>query len=242
MSVNNPTTNTINNFFYDGNVCPNCNTGFKILYSGSQYYGCPKCMSYLDIRIKGSFKKINTSSKRIPPLLPLGSKGEIDGTSYEVIGYAHCREAKSIYTWNEYYLYNRTKGFSFLSEFAGNWIFLTEPTSIPAVNFNTKSLSHEEREYQLYNSYRSELRYCEGEFDYDLLNGNKPPIFEYIHPPYMLSCERNGQTALNWLQGEHIPNAEIKKIFSIPNLPGKVGVGMIEPFGSNYKIFDLLKV
>jgi len=240
MPISNAANTTLNQFFYDGNVCPECKTGFKLVYGGSQYYGCPQCRSYLDIRTKGSFKKIIASPKKIPSSLPLGSKGEINGTSYEVIGYTSCREVKSIYSWKEYYLYNRSKGFAYLSEYAGNWIFLYEPSTQPVVNFKYKSLEHEDREYRLYNTYRSELLYIEGEFDHNLLEGNKPGMYEYIHPPYLLSCERNGNTALNWLQGEHIDHDEIKRIFSVNSLPTKNGVGMVEPF--KYKTKILWKV
>ncbi|MEJ0032475.1 MAG: DUF4178 domain-containing protein [Bacteroidota bacterium] len=59
------------------------------------------------------------------PAIPIGSRGVIDGKTYEVLGYLLKKDKRYKYRWSEYFLFNPNHGIAFLSEYGGNWNFLT---------------------------------------------------------------------------------------------------------------------
>ena len=84
-----------------------------------------------------TFEQI-TSAER--PLIPLGARGKIRGTDYEVIGFERRTiEVDGIrYHWNEYVLFNPYKGFRYLTEYNGHWndvaICKEQPTVDPRLS------------------------------------------------------------------------------------------------------------
>src|SRR5688572_19673199 len=108
--------------------------------SGSNYpVSCPKCKAENNARGKamtlamtckscnayfrtGNWNKdITQFGSAEEPAIPIGSKGKIDGTLYEVLGFAVKKETKYHYSWREYFLFNPYMGYAFLSEYNGHW-------------------------------------------------------------------------------------------------------------------------
>lgn len=235
--------NKLNDFFYDGNTCPACKTGFTIHSSNAIYYGCSNCRSYVDISKKDNFRVVSVAKKVHTLSLPLGAKGVFKGTTYEVIAYTRCQEYKSIYGWNEYYLYNSARGFAYLSEYDGHWILLTE---LPSLDSNKAStLLYEGLEYQLYSKYKTQLIYAVGEFDFDIFSSELAEVREYIHPPYMVSYEQRGPKKQEF-KGEYITPDEMKEAFADSkikvSIPKRTGVGVIQPFARSYSMASLWTV
>ena len=82
---------------------------------------CPSCYTYFR---RGQWNTettlFGTSNAQI---IPLGAKGKIDGTIYEVMGFVIKKEQKYKYHWREYMLFNPYLGYAFLSEYDGHWNF-----------------------------------------------------------------------------------------------------------------------
>ena len=61
-----------------------------------------------------------------PPHIPLGAKGTLDGVEWICIGYLvrSCTVEGTRYPWEEYLLYHPARGFTWLMESNGHWVFL----------------------------------------------------------------------------------------------------------------------
>src|ERR1700693_2042159 len=118
--------------------CPKCGAAITLRALGQAVsVVCESCHSTLDARdpklqILQTFERI-TSAER--PLIPLGTRGKIRGTDYEVIGF----ERRTIqvdgipYSWHEYVLFNPFKGFRYLTEYNGHWNDVSVLKALPEV-------------------------------------------------------------------------------------------------------------
>ncbi len=86
---------------------------------------CGGCGSILDatdpnLQILQQFERVTGAVK---PYIPLGTRGKIRGTDYEMIGLQ--RRSTTYdgipYNWSEYVLFNPYKGFRYLTEYNGHW-------------------------------------------------------------------------------------------------------------------------
>lgn len=119
--------------------CPNCGGPVQIRgFAHTLSVACQQCQTLLDtstpeVRILQTFQ----SQERVQLTIPLGSRGKIGGTPYEVIGF-QIREVSSdgdSYSWNEYLLFNPYKGFRYLTEYNGHWNFVQVQTALPEPSF-----------------------------------------------------------------------------------------------------------
>src|SRR5262249_465255 len=102
---------------------------------------CPNCLSVLDAtspecQVLQTFE----AKQRAEPKIPLGSRGTLNGTLYEVIGF-QVREVQvddDVFSWDEYLLFNPYKGFRYLSEYQGHWNFIRPLSALPML---TRSIS-----------------------------------------------------------------------------------------------------
>src|ERR1700747_3007263 len=84
---------------------------------------CASCHSILDakdprLQVLQKFQAITGVD---PPLIPLGTRGKLRGTDYEVIGFQRrgIKVEGISYYWREYVLFNPYKGIRYLSEYNG---------------------------------------------------------------------------------------------------------------------------
>ncbi|MEJ7605177.1 MAG: hypothetical protein WKF37_02675, partial [Bryobacteraceae bacterium] len=63
------------------------------------------------------------SIERFHPVIPLGTRGNLQGTRYEAIGFQmRGIEVDGIqYLWSEYLLFNPYQGYRYLTEYQGHW-------------------------------------------------------------------------------------------------------------------------
>src|ERR1700719_5423246 len=119
--------------------CPKCGAAITLRALGQAVsVVCESCHSILDakdakLQILQSFEQI-TSAER--PLIPLGTRGKIRGTDYEVIGF----ERRTItvlrveYHCHEYILFIPYKGFRSLAEYQGHRNDISMTKELPSVN------------------------------------------------------------------------------------------------------------
>src|SRR5688572_15521065 len=113
---------------------------------------CPECGKYF--RIKPESKEHLTFVNPDEPAIPIGSKGTIDGTKYEVMGFVIKKETKYHYRWREYLLFNPFQGYAFLSESDGHWNFMWPVEDFPFRTIESP-ISYEGLEYKLYSKYNA---------------------------------------------------------------------------------------
>ena len=98
---------------------------------------CGSCHSILDAKDPNLaiLQQFEIKTSAIRPLIPLGTRGKLRGTDYEVIGFQR-RSTKVegiTYYWQEYVLFNPYKGSRYLSEYHGHWNDISVCKTLPAV-------------------------------------------------------------------------------------------------------------
>ncbi|HTJ50862.1 MAG TPA: DUF4178 domain-containing protein [Cyclobacteriaceae bacterium] len=203
---------------------------------------CPNCHIYYR---RGNWNKdITKFENTYPQALPLGAKGKIDGTVYEVMGFLVKKEKRYKYTWREYMLFNPYLGYAFLSEYDGHWNFIWPIEDNPKEHRVDNSFVYEHETYQLFQKYNAEVIYANGEFFFDVVDLTDSTLTEeYIAPPFLLGREVN-EDSLLWFKGEYITEKELSEAFDIPakNFPQKRGLGYTEPVSTSFSDQSLIIV
>ncbi|WP_165864984.1 DUF4178 domain-containing protein [Rufibacter latericius] len=165
-------------------ICPQCKNSIALFtFAQAKSVVCKRC-SYLSEVQDGKLVPIQEVDKeKRDPLLPIGSEGRIQGVLYMVVGFLVYKEQNLKYRWREYVLFNPVHGYSFLSEYDGHWTFFRfiSDFSIGAKR-TLPALYYMDREFKLYNKYRSQVLSARGEFFWHITKDNSQHL-EYIAPP-----------------------------------------------------------
>ena len=198
------------------------------IYPFSQSFSCSNCGARHSLTWEGLKMNKVVSHSTSFALIP-NAKGTIDGIAYNVTGCAE-KEDESGYRWREYTLFNIDKGFAFLSEYDGNWIFVKEELTAICAEHDDDSLQIGEESFVLYNQYHFKIVDCIGEFAENIFNDNGTWCKEFISPPVMWIREASGSD-ITWYSGKHISNWQLEAAFKGNSfiLPSKRGMGSIEP-------------
>ena len=212
-------------------ACKKCGTTTSIESSFEvKYFGCPNCRSLFEIKEELSLVK-EFEHKPLNPILEIGRKGNIDGKEYEIIS-MFVKKFHAIHYWREYTLKSKDDHYLYLSESEGHWILLEEIPDKFNVTRKYKKLTYNDVSYDLYENTHCRVESAYGFFDEEIPN-TEIQIIEYIKPPYIVSIEKLGKEQKNYF-GRHFSKREVKKAFGNPELPGKAGVGSVQPFLFNF--------
>src|SRR2546425_1528439 len=120
--------------------CPSCGAALTIRgFEHTLTVVCPQCLSILDAKDPNLQILQKFSEKtRVNPAIPLGSRGNWNGTVYEVIGYQQrtISAGGELYSWSEYLLFNPYKGFRYLTEYNGHWNDVRTLRALPRPGFS----------------------------------------------------------------------------------------------------------
>ena len=106
--------------------CPSCGGPFSILTPGlTASVACQYCGSTIDTT-QPIFEILSKAEKKmkIKPLVPIGSRGTLFGTQWDVTGFVRRSDITGEYTWDEYLLFNPFKGFRWLTTYNGHWNYV----------------------------------------------------------------------------------------------------------------------
>jgi len=189
---------------------------------------------------------IDQFKEKKEPAIPIGSRGIINGKTYEVLGYVLKKEKRHQYRWNEYFLFSPYHGIAFLSEYGGSWNFLTPYPHHSWVLSRTPIEEPEAvgRSFQLYAKYNAAVIYARGEFFNDMIAVTEDSKhWEHISPPYMLAYEQS-KTMIGSFLGKYMSAKEVAAAFKIPRekLPQRNGMGYTEPVLGNFSSSALISV
>lgn len=194
--------------------CPNCGGTIKIKAAGySVSIACQYCGSMLDVsnpdvsiiqRYEGEVRKLE---------LPLGRRGELRGTEWEVIGYQQ-RSENGQYPWDEYLLFNPYKGYAFLNTDGRGWSMSRQLTAAP----EKKSLVGFEVDGEFYEPFYAQARarvdYVLGEFYWRVHVGEEALTASFVRQGSMLTWER-GEKETVWTLSKLLEPYEITDAFGI---------------------------
>jgi Domain of unknown function (DUF4178) len=214
--------------------CPNCGATLTLRSFGHAVtIVCDSCHSILDAqdpRLK-VLAQFHAATDEDPPLIPLGSRGTIRGTVYEVIGF----ERRTIhvdgapYSWHEYVLFNPYKGFRYLTEYNGHWNDVSILRSVPVWSPGASTLNYLGETYRHFQTAKAGTSFVLGEFPWQVRVGESAEVSDYVSPPRVISAERTGKE-ITWSMGEYITGRDLWRAFKLPGeAPTPIGVYENQP-------------
>jgi hypothetical protein len=217
--------------------CPNCGGSLALKLADSKSTTCPSCRSLLDVE-GDALRVIQVLAQRSSPDIPLGSKGSLRGELLEVLGFL--RRYVSFegidFEWREYLLHG-AGGYRFLSEYDGHWLFL-RPVPGGKIRYYQSGASAvcDGRTFRHFQTGEARFREVQGEFYWRIHPSDVVVNEDYVAPPFLLSCEREGSEGpeeigeINWSRGEYISGDEIWKSLSLPGqAPRARGIAPAQP-------------
>jgi DNA-directed RNA polymerase subunit RPC12/RpoP len=200
--------------------CPNCGAPVEVTLATSQSITCRACNSLMDLS-KGVGKELKHALQRDPinPLIPLGRIGELQGVSWQVVGFQHRMghepgDRDESFGWEEYLLYNRKRGFTFLVDASDGWSLVKPLTGAPAYKSGASSVSHLGTTYRLLSSYEAETGYVVGEFYWRVVRGQKTFNRDFAKGTSVLSQEATG-TEVTWSSGSKLDAKLVATAFKL---------------------------
>ncbi|TAN40037.1 MAG: DUF4178 domain-containing protein [Nitrospirae bacterium] len=210
--------------------CPSCGGPFSMLTPGhTASAACGYCGSIIDTTNQSLAILDKAEQKmKIKPLIPIGSKGTLFGTKWEVTGFMRRSDEEGTYPWDEYLLFHPTKGFRWLTTYNGHWNFVEMIRTAPEVYLRVHR-KWEGRDFQLFLEGKAKVLYVIGEFYWRVRIGETVSVADYICPPEMLSSEGE-KSEITWSLGKYIEPEEVAEAFLIrEEMPQKVGVAPNQP-------------
>ncbi|HYR27151.1 MAG TPA: DUF4178 domain-containing protein, partial [Thermoanaerobaculia bacterium] len=203
---------------------------------------CPNCGSGHDVTAEGKLAFFATlKKKKVAPVIPLGSRGTIDGDEYTVAGFM--QRAVTFdrdYFWTEYLLYNRERGYRWLVHSDDHWSFVT-PLRAGEVReaFQllgggvSKAVHYDGRRFRLFQDATARVTYVLGEFYWKVAVGEQVDTADYIAPPFGISREvtKSGAQEINYSHARYLTPAEVQEAFALDRTLPKPGeIGPMQPF------------
>jgi hypothetical protein len=223
-------------------ACTMCGSPMTINGFGqTRSIACPACATVLDLDDPNhQIIQAGLGKQPYEPMIPLGTKGVLFGKRYQMIGYMIRTDGTGMYEWEEYLLFNPYRGFRWLVQMNGHWMFVTPMKEKPKPASMTLGRPIED---MIYNGVRykaflrgeARVRYVMGEFYWQVKVGDMVDVRDYVAPPYMLSWEGD-QTESVWSRSEYIEPDVVNKGFNLNKwMPGKHGIAPAQPLpGESY--------
>ncbi|HYL37415.1 MAG TPA: DUF4178 domain-containing protein [Bryobacteraceae bacterium] len=215
--------------------CPNCGAAVELRgFAHTLTAVCPNCLSVLDasspeLQVLHTFQ----AKQRVEPKIPLGSRGALGGTTYEVIGFQQrvAGEQDDYFAWDEYLLFNPYKGFRYLTEYQGHWNFVRVISALPqrARAGARLGVRWQDHNYAAFDSGQARTFFVLGEFPWQVQVGDSTAFTDFVSPPYMLSSEET-DGEVTWSLGEYSPGPAIWQAFKLPgSAPYATGIFANQP-------------
>jgi hypothetical protein len=219
--------------------CPKCGAAIVLRSFGqAETVVCASCHSILDAKDPNLaiLQQFEIKTSDIRPLIPLGTRGKLRGTDYEVIGFQ--RRSTQVdgitYYWHEYVLFNPYKGICYLSEYNGHWNDISICKTLPTVerSFSAgpgSAANYLGEDYKHFQTADANTDFVLGEFPWQVRVGEKTAVTDYVHPPRVLSSEKLDKE-VTWSIGEYMYGREIWDSFKLPGAPPEpIGVYENQP-------------
>jgi DNA-directed RNA polymerase subunit RPC12/RpoP len=205
-------------------ACPNCGAPVQVNLAGTLSITCPSCGSIIDVsRGIGGELKHAEQDEPVRPLIPLGTRGKLQGSDWQVVGFQHRMgtprgagedDDEEHFGWSEYLLYNAGRGFVFLVDSEEGWSVVKPVTGAPKLAMDGRTATHLHRKYQLKYSYDAETNYVAGEFYWPVVRGQKTFNRDFADGNLLLSMEQSPRE-ITWSSGSAMPAAAVAAAFGM---------------------------
>ncbi|MBS1962772.1 MAG: DUF4178 domain-containing protein [Bdellovibrionales bacterium] len=217
--------------------CPGCGATLNIKAVGQTItVGCGSCGATLDTSREDVqlVEKGQVLKRRID--LPIGTRGQFEGSVFEILGVMGRHDEASGYAWKEYLLFNPYQGFRWLSEAGGQWSYVSPLKGVPkvddSISFKTGMKPRAELGGRTFVHFQNSVGIVDfviGEFYWRVRKGDKSKLADYVDPPDLLSCETNESERI-WTRCTYLTPEAVGAAFRLPNpLPYAIGVAPNQP-------------
>ncbi|HNE59474.1 MAG TPA: DUF4178 domain-containing protein [Ottowia sp.] len=200
-------------------ACPNCGAPVHVQLDNTKRCTCAQCESLIDLTAGVGGELLAAKQKvRVPPLIPLGSRGQLQGTSWQVVGWQR-RSGREPgddekFEWKEYLLYHRERGFAFLVDTEDGWSLVFTATGAPRIDQGKRRARYQGSTYTLQSAYEATTTEVLGEFYWPVERGQKTDNHDYANGNKLLSTERsNGEVTAS--VGSRIDGAAVAEAFGM---------------------------
>jgi hypothetical protein len=213
--------------------CPNCGAALALRsFNNAVTIVCESCHTILDAKDPNLqiLQKFEAVAHEARPLIPLGTRGKIRGTDYEVVGFM--RRTIHVdgipYSWHEYLLFNPYKGFRYLTEYNGHWNDVAVLKALPEVHpyASPPTVKYLGETYKHFQTATAGTSFVLGEFPWQVRVGESAVVTDYVSPPRVLSSEQSGQE-ITWSLGEYMSGKDLWKAFRLKGDPPEA-IGVYE--------------
>lgn len=218
-------------------ACPNCGAPVSVQLEQSKSVTCPNCHSLIDLSqgIGGELRHA-TQDEPVRPLIALGTVGVLDGVHWQVVGFQHRMGQEpgddESFGWEEYLLYNRKKGFSFLVDASDGWSLVAPLTGAPSVSSDRRRATWQGKSYTLTSAYRATTTYVLGEFYWQVQRGQQTENRDYAAGDQLLSSEQSGPE-LTWSGGRRLPADAVARAFGLEDKKALLARSDAQPFSAD---------
>jgi hypothetical protein len=211
--------------------CRNCGGQIKLRAPGQTLTAaCDHCQAVTDLT-DDNFRVISEyhSGLTWKPVIPLGSRGELEGVQWEVIGFMVRNAVGYEYYWEEYLLFNPYHGFRFLVHNARHWSIVEPLIEHPELSPGSVYVNFDGQKYKRFVAGQAKVMFVLGEFYWKVHFGDTAQTIDYIAPPYMLSGEVE-QGGVVWSRGLYLTHQQVSTAFQLEQpLPLGTGIGPNQP-------------
>ena len=199
--------------------CPHCGAPVQVQLSTTKSITCGSCASIIDLS-SGVGGELRSAEQDDPvrPIIPLGSKGQLQGVQWQVVGFQHRMGQEpgddEQFGWSEYLLYNQKRGFAFLVDAEDGWSMVRPTTGAPQVGSTGRTAKYLGTTYQLKYSYEAETTYVLGEFYWQVERGQKTSNRDFASAKGLLSMEQS-KNELTWSAGDKLASDTVAKAFKL---------------------------
>ena len=204
--------------------CPNCGGPVQLRgFAHTLSVVCPQCLTVLDastpeVQILQTFQ----GKTRTQPTIPLGSRGKVGDTQYEVIGFQirQVQSGEDTYQGDEYLLFHPYKGFRYFTEYNGHWNFVHVETALPEQTLGRGRIAmrYGGTTYLAFDSMTASTVYVLGEFPWRVKTGDSVACQDFVAPPSMLSSEATGGD-ITWSRADYMTGSQVWQAFKLPGSP-----------------------
>ena len=146
------------------------------------------------------------------PIIELGTRGELFGKKWEVIGYIAREESGSHYMWEEYLLFPLPyQGYRWLTCADNQWNFVTPIKEKPNTSPSNRA-RYKGKTFKLFDRGPACNLFVLGEFYWKVAQNYTVNLDDYICPPEMLSCEMDSNE-INWSLATYVEAGDIDRAF-----------------------------
>jgi endogenous inhibitor of DNA gyrase (YacG/DUF329 family) len=221
-------------------ACPHCGAPVEAKFADSRSITCGACNALIDLThgVGGELRHA-LQEEPVRPLIPLGATGQLQGVQWQVVGFQHRLgtepdDPDEHFGWEEYLLYNRKRGFSFLVDATDGWSMVKPATGAPKVTKDLQTASYLGTTYRHQYAYKAQTSYVAGEFYWPVERGQRTFNRDYARGNSLLSMEET-PSERTWSVGSKIDSDEVAKAFGLEakkDLLQRGDAGPVAPRGS----------